>query len=129
MTVNNFPDWLNEQISMRGWSLNELARRAGVSVSSVSLVLSGQRKAGPDFCNGIARAINVPADQVFRLAGILPSLPSADAQFEQARHYFNQLTESEKDMVLAYMRTVVEMKERKRREQGGQGVEPGMEPA
>jgi len=39
--------WLNHELDRRGWSYNELGRRAGLSSAGVSDVLSGKRPASP----------------------------------------------------------------------------------
>ena len=55
-----------------------MARRAGISPSTVSVVVSGHSKPGINFCNGIARAFNMPPEQVQRLAGLITKLPGPD---------------------------------------------------
>ncbi len=70
MRNNDFANWLTGEINRLGWSQSELARRAGLSSGLISQVLSGQ-KPGERFCKGVARALGVPEDEVFRRAGIL----------------------------------------------------------
>jgi transcriptional regulator with XRE-family HTH domain len=69
-----FPDWLNQELNKRGWTYSELARRAGISHSTVSTVISRASKPGPEFCLGIARALGLPPEDVFRKAELLPPL-------------------------------------------------------
>lgn len=38
--MRDFSEWLNQEIEKRGWSYSELGRRAGISHSTISLVLS-----------------------------------------------------------------------------------------
>ena len=45
-----FVDWLIRQVEARGWSYRELSRRAGLSPSAVSKVVSRERNPGFDFC-------------------------------------------------------------------------------
>lgn len=71
--------WIVREIEQRGWSHRELARRAGVSQTAVSGTLSGDRKAGADFCIKVAQALGEPPEKALRLAGILPPLVSEDA--------------------------------------------------
>lgn len=73
---NEFVSWLNRELQGRDWSQRELARRAGLSQTTVSQVLSYQRNPTPEFCIDVARGLRVPADHVLRRAGHLPPRPS-----------------------------------------------------
>lgn len=68
----DFIVWLNQQLDLRGWSRSEAARRGGVSPSAFDKVIGGFAKPGIRFCRGVARAFDVPLEEVQRLAGILP---------------------------------------------------------
>lgn len=46
--------------------------------STISMVLGGQKKPGWDFCAAIAKALDKPPEQVFRLAGLLSPLPAGE---------------------------------------------------
>lgn len=70
-----FDDWLIAELEARGWSNSELARRAGLVPSTVSMVVSGHNRPGLEFCVGVGRALSVPPERVLRRAGLLPSLP------------------------------------------------------
>jgi len=70
-----FVDWLNNELRERGWTDSEFARRAELAPSSVSMVMSGHRGPGVEFCLGVARALKIPGDKILRLVGILPQLP------------------------------------------------------
>jgi transcriptional regulator with XRE-family HTH domain len=67
--------WLNEQLDERGWSFSELARRADLNSSTVSLVLSEQRNPGFEFCVKIAEALGERYPFVLELAGLVPESP------------------------------------------------------
>ena len=69
--------WLTEAIEARGWSMRELARRAGLSHATVSQVLSQQQKPTWNFCAAIARPLRVPEDTIFILAGLKRRPPPA----------------------------------------------------
>lgn len=72
--VNTFIDWLNSELDQRGWSRAVLAKKSGVSQSTLSLIYSEQRDPGTETCRAIAGAFNYPPDFVFRKAGLLPEL-------------------------------------------------------
>ncbi len=99
-----FVTWLIQQINVREWGNSELARRAQLAPSTVSMVLSRQKRPGLNFCVGIARALNKPPEQILRLAGLLPSKPEADSQVEEAVYLFQQLDEDKRDLALRTLR-------------------------
>lgn len=70
---------INDELDRRGWSRAEAARRGRVSDSMFSKVISGYANPGLDFCRGVARAFDWPLEDVFRLAGILPTRNSQPA--------------------------------------------------
>ena len=65
-------EWLSGELNRRGWSQNELGRRAGISQFAISSVLSGKRSPGAGFCVKIAAPLEVSPVYVLQLAGILP---------------------------------------------------------
>lgn len=75
-----FVTWLNAELDRRGWPRSEAARRGEISESMWSKVISGYANPGIDFCRGVSRAFNVPLDEVFRLAGILPAQAPANGR-------------------------------------------------
>ena len=74
----SFSNWLNQEVEKRGWSFNELARRAGMSGAAVSKTMSGKTSVTWDFCASIAVALDESPILVFRQAGLLP-IESQDA--------------------------------------------------
>jgi transcriptional regulator with XRE-family HTH domain len=102
--MKDFVTWLTDEMNARGWTNSELARRAGVRQSTVSMVISGHNKPGDDLCLGIARAFHVPAEEVFRRAGILPPLPAPenDITFDELLSYMKRLSAEDRKDVLEY---------------------------
>lgn len=72
MKVNiDFSEWLVKELNKREWSNSELARRAGVVPSYVSMVISLGRQPGLGFCKKVANALGVSEDEVVRAAGLI----------------------------------------------------------
>lgn len=71
-----FGQWLSGEMKKRGWSQADLAKKADVSRATISRVISGTRNVGPDLCLSLAIALKVPAEEIFRIAGILPPEPN-----------------------------------------------------
>lgn len=67
-----FARWLQEQLNDRDWIPADLAKRAGIQGGSLSHIMNGTRKVGPESAVAIARALSLPAETVFRKAGLLP---------------------------------------------------------
>lgn len=75
---DQFLDWLNQEMNQRGMGVTELGRRAGVSHAAISHIISGKNKPSSQVCTGIAKAFNIPAEEVHRRAGLLSALPEED---------------------------------------------------
>ena len=102
----DFVTWLNTETSRRGWSQSELSRRAGLVSSAISMVMSGQRGPGTEFCLGLARAFQITPEEVFRRAGLLPPLPAASdlSLVQQIGELIRRLPEEERGEILDYAR-------------------------
>jgi transcriptional regulator with XRE-family HTH domain len=99
-----FTDWLSEELKERRWQQKDLAEAAGVSDSTITLVLKGERRPGPDLCNGIARAFRLPPEMIFRKAGILPALPEEDDELARMLvEGFKRLSIEKRREVLSYV--------------------------
>ena len=104
--MDKFIPWLLKELKNRSWRPADLAHRAGLSTGSLSNVLSGNRNAGPDICNAVARALGEPEEKVFRLAGLLPPLPAAeeDELLNEITETFMRLNPEMRREVLDYAR-------------------------
>jgi len=109
--MESFADWLNDELTKRGWSRSEAARRGKISASMIDKVINGYANPGLDFCTGIARAFRLDPENVLRRAGLLPPQPAHDAQLDAALFLFRQLPAHDQDKILAFMRTLIQMQE------------------
>lgn len=96
--------WLNSELLNRGWSQRELARRAEIAQSSISDVLAYKRLPTWDFCAGIARALGVPIDEVFILAGLKPAPPTPVPEEGEAIALLRDLPTTERSVVIKQLR-------------------------
>ena len=105
MVNKSFAQWLENELSKRGWSAADLARKAHLTTGAISHVLNGSRSPGPDFCRAVARALHIPQYTVFYIAGLLEDVPDDLSQEEQELVYhFQQLTPDEQEDILAFLR-------------------------
>lgn len=102
--VNEFTAWFNEEVQERGWTFRELARRAGVNGSTVSLVASGQRNPGLSFCVRIAGALGERPERVLRIAGLLPPLPPSVQEEDEILETVRRLSVTDRDALIRMLR-------------------------
>ena len=105
-----FSEWLLREIEARGLTYSDVARQGKISHARVSQVLAGELP-GKRFCLAIAKALQIPAETVFREAGLLPPVPEPDAALENALYLFRRLTVADQERILAMMRALVELSE------------------
>lgn len=99
-----FIEWIEQELASREWKQATLAQVIGASEGMVSMVLRGERKPGPDFCNKIAKAFGIPAEAVFRMAGLLPALPEEDDELaRRVVENFKLLSIEKRREVLSYV--------------------------
>jgi len=106
----SFADWLLDEMNKQGLSQATLARKAGVSRAAISNVINGTRGLGIELCTAIALALKIPPETVFRAAGILPSRPGTDEDFEELKHLFSQMTDEEQLEFLAMGRLKIDLR-------------------
>jgi transcriptional regulator with XRE-family HTH domain len=105
-----FIEWLETELKNRGWQPAELSRQAGLNTGSISRILNGTRKPGSEICVAIAQALNMPAEEVFRQAGLLPSKTPESTGESELLHLYRQLDRDKQKLALATLRVWVEGK-------------------
>lgn len=73
LVETDFVEWLQAELDKRQWNQSDLARAGGMTPGQVARVMAGTRGFGKDFLAGVATALNLPVEYVFRKAGWLPS--------------------------------------------------------
>lgn len=117
---NQFAEWLQGQIDLRGWTQSELARRAGVTPPTINRILSQERLPGVDLCRGIARAFGISEIGVLRMAGLATDKPIVDEQGENLLVEFYRLSDEDRQFVLDQIRGLRRIRE----EQGNYEAHP-----
>ncbi len=107
-----FVEWLDGELSTRGWSRAELARRSGVTESSLSLIYSGAREPGVRTCKSIAKALRIPEDTVYRMADLLDVKPNDDETVSEITHIYHELDEENQQDLLDYAKLRLQKQER-----------------
>lgn len=97
--AEQFIHWLDSELARMGWNDYQLSLQAGISHSMISRARRGTPP-GWDVCEALARALHVPADLVFRKAGLLPDEQEDEAGFERWRKVLALLPEAEREELL-----------------------------
>lgn len=115
---NQFEEWLQAELTKRGWTQSELARRADTTSTTVSRILNRERMPGVDFCKGVARAFGMRDAEVFRIAGLIGDavtdevirLAEEPASIADWFRLGRELTEEERYQALQYARFLREQR-------------------
>ena len=92
----------------------ELARASGKAAAVISRVLNGERKPAPDTLEAIASALKLPPETVFRAAGLLPSKPEDEVQFDDWKYVLEQLSERDRNILRDLAEKMVKENEKER---------------
>lgn len=90
---------LNRELNRRGLSMRALARRAKVSVTTISNIISQQNDASADVCVKLARALDIDPSKFLRLAGHLKPLPPAAEDEAEVLHAYRRLSEQQRQVI------------------------------
>jgi transcriptional regulator with XRE-family HTH domain len=107
MTIpDSFASWLQEELRQRGWNQAELARRSGITTAQVSRLLTGEQHPGPTACRKIARALHIPAEEIFRKAGLLPPQRQQPEGADELLHLYTDMDDAERARLLTIARAL-----------------------
>lgn len=88
----------------------ELARRTGLSACGISLIITNGNVPSHATLNKFALVMDVPAEKLFRLAGLLPKEEEKEVIQSEALHeiiyYFNKLTPSMQEIAIGLVRSL-----------------------
>ena len=101
--MNEFVEWVQNQLDARGLKQADIARNQNITTAAVSKMMNRQARPGFEMCAAIAATFNLPLEEVYRRAGLLPLKPVAGILEERAAYIFNQLPEEDQQEVLDYL--------------------------
>lgn len=111
MIDKDFSQWLTEEVYRRGWSFREFAQRARLSSSMVSKVVTGAVLPKWGFCLKVARALDLPPETVFRLAGLLPPESADRSKLREMNHLFTRLSPEDQERFIVLIRAYLKSQE------------------
>ncbi len=110
--MENFSNWLANEMKKRGLSPADLARLSGKAPAVISRILNNERDPAPETLTAIARALRLPPETVFRAAGLLPPVPPDTEYQEEFLYLLAQLPPEERQEILDLLRFKAERKSR-----------------
>jgi transcriptional regulator with XRE-family HTH domain len=106
--VDGLGAWLKKEARLRGYSLREVSRRAGVSQTTVARIARGDMwNLTPETIIALAQVFDAPLADVYRLAGLLPDEAPAGLP-EQLETYLKRLSPEDQERILDLARRLAE---------------------
>lgn len=101
-----FSAWLIEQMRERdNMTQSELAKASGLTRQAISYYLSAKSKQPDEFAlQKIAEALDLPVEEVYRAAGILPPKIAKSDLIERILNLFEDLPPEEQENVMEYVK-------------------------
>ena len=101
-----FIEWLQGELNKREWTQAKFSKKSKISQSQITRILNGTRGIGPDTCKKIARALNLPEDDVFRQAGLLTSKPDDPPDLSEWIHLYRVAEVQDREYLLDIARAL-----------------------
>lgn len=105
--VDDLLNFIDAELEKRDWTWTELGVRADLSSGTMSNIRTGMRGVGKKTLNGIARALEVPREHLYRLAGLLPPVPERTKRLEALLHLFEEMSDQQKDLLISQARWIL----------------------
>ncbi len=112
---NDLASWLDNELEERGWSIREMARRAGVSHTAIASALNRKGRPSTDLCVAIADTLGVSAIEVVQRAGILPPDPPETAAWRRLNEMWTRLSDEDRERILEIIEAWVQKRGRRAR--------------
>ena len=101
--MNEFVEWVQGLLDAHGLKQADIARNQNITTAAVSKMMNRQARPGFEMCAAIAATFNLPLEEVYRQAGLLPAKPPAAILEERAVYIFNQLPKADQQEILDYL--------------------------
>jgi len=66
--TKEFGEWIAGEYLGRGWTMRELSRRSGLSISYISAIVSGDKEPGAKLFLGLSKGFGIPIDDIQRIS-------------------------------------------------------------
>ncbi len=92
----DFTTWLQAEMDKHQWSQADLARYADLSRAVINKLLNGRTYPQPTTLDAIARALKIPAETIYRRAGLLPRASVQDAYTAELIHKLSLIKDAQR---------------------------------
>ena len=106
--------WLDAQLREKGWSDRQFAAIAGISQSVISKARTGIQGIGWDASVSMARALNLPPEEILYRIGLLPKPSGYTLGQSEWDDLYERLTKEDREELLAMARLKVERRRGKK---------------
>lgn len=110
----SFSEWLQNELDKREWKQADLVHASQLSRSIISKILLGESQPQPETLQSIARGLRLPADLVFRKAGLLPPAVDVDEVAEAIAHKIMLLPPEERQEILDILQVKLDRQDKKK---------------
>jgi transcriptional regulator with XRE-family HTH domain len=100
--MKKFGDWLTQKLIDVDMKPADLSRATGMDSAVISNLINGKRNPAVESCKAISKALNIPLEEVYRAAGILPPKPEIDPVTETILNLLLDLQVDDKKDILEY---------------------------
>ena len=116
-TPSKLVEFLNQQMEERHWSKADFARAAGLGRSTITETFGGKRP-GMDVCKAIAKALEMPPEVIFDLAGHIKQHGNLTPEEAEWLSLFRGMDAEARGDKLAEMRLAVELRKKRSKHVG-----------
>jgi transcriptional regulator with XRE-family HTH domain len=113
--MDKFGEWLLSEMNKRGMTQSRLAKESGLTQGSISNIISGRRGRSDKSLSQIARALKLPQEHVFTVAGILKEKKGADPDIDLIMHHVKDLDQHDRDAVLEFIRMLDRLRPKRKK--------------
>lgn len=103
---SDFAEWLEAELNKRDWTRADLARRAGISKPQISRIMNREQSPGHSTCTGIAAALGLPPETVYRAAGLLAPVSERTDLTDKLLNVVDDLPPAEQNRLLAIAKRI-----------------------
>jgi transcriptional regulator with XRE-family HTH domain len=110
MSYDDMVIFIKARMNELGMNQSDLAQKSELSASQISRILKLESTPSQDAIAAISRALHLPAETLFRKAGLLPSISEMDELKAAILDEAKDMTEQEKRSLLAFIRSTKQMR-------------------
>jgi len=103
MNDTNFPVWIKNELKSKGLTQADLVKSSGISNAQISRIINKHNQPTAETLIAIARGLQVPANEVFQAAGLLPSATEITPLMERAIYYLSHLGPEDQERAVLYL--------------------------